>query len=243
MFGYLDTGADTQFVRISRVGPDAAMSGELSDPPSVSTTNLLTGDSIDWTDSLVVLEDGALGRIFFATFDVQKSVTYRLDVRDGGTAPTRASTTVPAASGILPGTPYLNRFGDLEQPLIWQDLPHAREAHVHYRVRGHSTGIDTTVVVTYAGFGDASPRGWTINVTLERDYRLVRRFAANAVGDTSLVLLDFSMSIEAPSQEWTATDEASNIENGSGFFGSVARFKESWSLDSTLIRSLGYRTP
>lgn len=243
LFGYLDSAADTQFVRVSRVRSDEVLSGGLGDPPVVTTTERQTGHSVVWRDSVVVMEDGSPGRIYFSTFDVQTGATYRMDVRDEGAPPTRATTTVPATSGIVVFTPHLNRFGDLEQRLRWEDLPRAREAHVHYRVRGVSSGADTTIAISYIGSGEISARGWTVHVTLDRDSRLVRRFAEQAFGDTSLVLLDVSMSLESPSEEWAVLGEPFNIENGSGFFASVARFRESWSLDSSIVRSIGYRTP
>lgn len=243
LFGYLDSAADTQFVRVSRVRSDEVLSGGVGDPPIVTTTELQTGQSVTWRDSVVVLDDGSFGRIYFSSFDVQTGATYRMDVRDEGASPTQAFTSVPSTSGIVAFTPQRNRFGDLEQALLWKDLPRAREAHVHYRVRGMSSGADTTIAISYVGLGNALTNGWTFDVTLDRDTRLVRRFAEQTIGDTSLVLLDVSMSLESPSEEWTVIGETSNIENGSGFFASVGRFRESWSLDSTIVRSIGYRTP
>ena len=215
----------------------------MGDPPLVTTTNLDTGESTAWTDSVVILDDGSLGTIFFALLEVQAGDTYRMDVRDGAEAITRATTKVPSTAGLAAGTPSRVRSGDLIQPLIWEDLRRGREAHVHYRVLSLPSSADTTIVLTYAGSGEITALGWSIGVMLDRDYRLVRRFIENARGDTALVLIDVSMSIEALSPEWVVTGDATNIENGSGFFASVGRFRESWTLDSTTIRSIGFRAP
>ncbi len=243
VFGYLDTAADTQYVRVARVRSDATFSSDNDDPPLVTTTNLHTGETVVWADSLIRLENGSLGLVYFAGFDIQPSATYRLDVTDEGAEPTRAFTTVPGTNGIIAGTPHPNRFGDLEQTVLWGSIARARDAHVFYQVRTLPTGVDTTIAISYVGLGERAPEGWIFGVTLERDYRLVRRFTESARGDTAIALLDLSMSIEAPSEEWTVTEEASNIENGTGFFASVGRFRESWSLDTTILQSIGYRTP
>lgn len=243
VFGYLDTAADTQFVRVSRLVPDPSGFRDVDDPPSVSTTNLTSGETAVWADSVVELEDGSRGVVYFASFDVQPSTRYRLDVADDGVEPTSGFTTVPGTPGILTGTPIENRFGDLEQTIFWSSIARARNANVHYRVRTLPSRFDTTIVISYPGLGERLPEGWAFSVTLGRDFRLVRRFVESANDDSTIALIDVSMSIEAPSEEWSETGESSNIENGSGFFASVGRFRESWSLDSTTVRSLGYEVP
>lgn len=243
IFGYLDTAADTQFVRISRTRSNESLLGELGDPPVVTITDVGTGETAAWKDSVIALADGSHVRAFFSTFDIQPSVSYRLDVVDDGAEPTQASTTLPGTNGVISGVPRPNRLGDLEQTVVWQDVRRGRDMRVHYRVRSLSTGADTTVVRDYGDAGGVTMDGWLISVALESDSRIVRSLVQSAYGDTAIALLDLSMSIEALSEEWGAAAEAANIENGMGFFASVARFRKSWSLDSTIIRAIGYHTP
>lgn len=243
VFGFLDTAADTQFVRVSHIGSVGTDPEEVDDPPVAISTHLGTGETVAWQDSVITLEDGSLGLVFFASFEVQPATTYRLDVANDGAAPTRAFTTLPGTNGISSSVPRRDRFNDLEQTLFWSNLARARDALVHYHVQALPSGADTTIAVTYIDSGEVTSNGWLIDVSLDRDYRIVRRLVETATGDTALVLLDLSMSIEALSEEWLVTGDATNIENGTGFFGSIARFRESWSLDSTIVQSIGYRTP
>lgn len=242
VFGYLDTAADTQFVRVSRLQSESAFSDAGAPSPNVLSTDLETGVKTAWSDSLVTLADGSSGLVYYAAFDVRPGSQYLLEVSDESEKPTRATTSVPESIGLIAGTPRRNFMDDLEQTVVWSGLPRGREAVVHYRLRTIPSGADTTVAITYRDGGDVHSSGWIVNVTLERDFRVVRNLIRSARGDTAIALLDVSMSIEATSEEWSQS-EASNIENGTGFFASVARLRESWSLDSTIVRSIGFELP
>ena len=52
-----------------------------------------------------------------------------------------------------------------------------------------------------------------------------------------------SLEIEQLSDEWETPEAPVNIENGFGFFGSVARNVETWTLEAADIRQLGYKPP
>ena len=243
VFGYLDTAADTQFVRVSRLQGESVFSDDDGPHPEVVSTDLETGGTITWSDSLVTLAGGEPGLIYYAAFDVRPGTRYALEISDDGKVPTRAFTSVPISNGLLADAPRPNFMNDLEQSIVWSDLRRGRETVVHYRVRTVPSGADTTVAIVYRDGGESHPSGWIVNVTLERDFRVVRNLVRSATGDTAVAFLDVSMSIEAPSDEWAQTEEASNIENGTGFFASVARLRESWALDSTIVRSIGFELP
>lgn len=243
VFGFLDTAADTQYVRVARVQHDAAMLEDVELRPMVSTTNLANGVRTAWEDSAVVLEDGSRGLLHFAAFSALPGVTYRIEISDDPASSTRGFTTVPVTELVQVGMPRRDAFDALQQEIVWRDVGPPAEVALHYRVRALPTRTESTVTVPYVDVGSSSTVGWRVNVMLHRDFGTVRRRVQAAVGDTALVLLDVGMSFDVPSIEWMDVDEASNIDNGTGFFASVGRFFGNWSLDSTTVRAIGYRTP
>ena len=243
VFGYLHTASDTQFVRVSRLQGESVFSEAGLAHPDVRSTDLETGVTTIWADSVVALADGRPGLIYYSALDVRPGSRYLLEVSDGAEAPTRAITSVPGSVGLFVGAPHPNFVDDLEQTVVWSGLRRGRDAVVHYRILTIPSGVDTTVAITYRDAGEVHPSGWLVDVTLERDARVIRNLVLSARGDTAVAFLDVSMSIEAPSEEWSQSEEALNIENGTGFFASVARLRESWALDSTVVRSIGFELP
>ena len=61
--------------------------------------------------------------------------------------------------------------------------------------------------------------------------------------ETAVTLHSLGLEIEQLSDEWQTPDVPMNIENGFGFFGSIARYTVSWTLDAEDLRRLGYRAP
>lgn len=247
VFGYLDTAADTQFIRVTDVrrDPAAALTAativEPDERPRVTTTDVDTGNRIIWRDSLITLDDGAPGLLYFAPFSPRPGVTYRLEITDDASSTTRGFTTIPTSEIIHVEPPRRDGFGDLHQEIFWRDVGAPTGLALQYRVRTLPTRTESTVTIPYTDLGASSTTGWRVDVRLERDRFLVRRRLEEAVGDTVLVLLSIGMTLDVPSIEWVDAEEASNIENGTGFFASVGRFFETWPLDSTAVRRLGYR--
>ena len=52
-----------------------------------------------------------------------------------------------------------------------------------------------------------------------------------------------AVEIEQLSAEWQNPELSVNIENGFGFFGAIARYTLSWTLDEADLKRLGYKTP
>ena len=241
LFGYLDTGRDTQFVRVSPVRksrePDASAPG----PTRVTSTNLKTGEVIAWRDSLVELGDGAFALLFYAPFTPQPGATYALELQSREGQPTRAFTAVPGGSIFERDAPRVDSLGFLRQRTIWRDLPIARQTFVEYRVRPASKPRDTTFVFQYVG--STGGGDWRVDVQLERDRRRMSFASASSFGDTLLTLLGITMRVDAGSPEWNNPESSANIENGLGFFAAVGRFSQSWNLEPNDAVRAGFLRP
>ena len=241
LYGYLDTGLDTQCVRISPVRKDREPDAPASSPTQVTSTNLGTGDVVVWRDSVALLSDGSTALLYYAPFSPQPGAVYALEVRSEAGPPTRAFTSVPDGSVFERDTPRVDSLGFLRQRTVWRDLPQARQTWVEYRVRSASRGKDTTLAFQYVG--STGGGDWRVDVQLERDRRRMSFATASAFGDTLLILLGITMRIEAGSPEWDEPEAGANIENGLGFFGALGRFSESWLLEPDDAVRAGFRRP
>ena len=94
MWGTLDAGADTQFVRIGTVRETADPSTTPLDA-TVSLLRLATGDRAPFRDSLFRFESGFTANTSWTTAPVQPGERYRIDVVGPSGAETRATVTVP----------------------------------------------------------------------------------------------------------------------------------------------------
>lgn len=122
VFGYLDATADTQFVRIEPLR-DSLLIGTSGGPleTRVTSTNVVTGETVVWRDSLFRLgADVPVGN-FYTTSPLSPDATYRFRAEPpGGGATTTAEVTVPPdfprptfadTSGASPGIAVLRVKG------------------------------------------------------------------------------------------------------------------------------------
>ncbi len=245
VFGFLDTAADTQFVRVSPLRETLEPSGELVVPQVVST-HLATGEQTVWQDSIVVLDDGRRGQLFFAQVAVNPGDTYRLEVRGPEGEVTRAVTEVPSRLRIAPqpiargfNQRWVQRVTLLGQPL----LPY--QVTMFYEMT--PPGAEAPIRLSSFFLGDAlSTAGVQVIVNLEFDREEILNRLSLPQIDSTIVLNSINLEIEEVSAEWGRTDTAEapgNVENGFGSFASVARYTISWTLDEAALRRIGYRAP
>ena len=243
--GFLDTAADTHFVRVSPVRETVAPSEE-PEVIQVMTTHLATGAQTVWQDSLVLLDNNRTGRLFFAQIPVGPGETYRLEVRGAEGEMTHAVTRVPPRIRLAPGplVPGFNQRFAQRVTLLDQFLMPFR-ADLIYEVT--LPGSDEPVTLTSFFIGTApGPDGLQVIINLEfhREEILTRLGLPRT--DSTVVLNRIGLEIEQLSAEWSAEDtpEVSGpIKNGFGFFGSVSRYTASWTLDAADLKRLGYRAP
>lgn len=239
--GFLDADADTQFVRVE---PTRTQLEQRADRPlaaTVTTTDLMTGQTVTWRDSLVALDDGGTGHLFIGLFRPQAAHTYRFVVTrpDGGT--TEAQTTVPAPPGLRTFAPDTTFLGQWLQDVALQGLARPPfRTNVYYRW-GTVTPSDSVEalpeqIIPYRGSGQFNGDEWIIEVRLTRDLFQVQ-------GSNRLAFLGVRMEVQLLSPDWPREGEAlvfSNVENGLGFLGAKGRYFVSWRVDETVLMQLGY---
>ncbi len=239
--GFLDTAADTQFVRVEPLRASILGGTDAPLDAVVTSTHLQTGTTTTWRDSLVTLDDGRTGHLFFARFRPVPGGDYRLTVlRPDGRA-TEATTHVPAAPAVRP-TPPTGDTVRLTQRVTLEGLTHpVRDVNVHYLVSSTLTDSIQTITLVYGDAGHPGPQGWDVDVTLARDHRLIlHRFVSANPNDTTLAFFGLNMSFDVPSVEWLTPEVSANVAHGHGFFGAVGRHTVTWRLDTDAVRTLGF---
>ena len=84
VLGYLDTDADTQFVRIVPLRAVVQRDTLDSLDVAVTTTNLESGEVAAWEHNLMKLTDSTYGHVYSAAFDVKPGDTLPVECRATG---------------------------------------------------------------------------------------------------------------------------------------------------------------
>ncbi len=243
--GFLDTATDTHFVRVSPVRETLAASPEPT-AIEVTTTHLETGTQTAWQDSLVLLDNGQMGRLFFAQIPVAPGETHRLEVHGAGDAVTRAVTQVPPRIRLAPGplVPGFNRRFTQRVTLVDQ-MQVPSQVNLIYEVTPPGAAEPVVMTSFFVGTGPG-PDGVQLIVNLEfHREEILTRLGLPRI-DSTVVLNSIGLEIEQLSAEWSIVDTPERpgpVENGFGFFGSVARYTARWTLDPADLQRLGFRAP
>lgn len=241
--GFLDADADTQYVRVDALRATVASdSGSDSVPLGAEVTSLddETGGRVVWQDSLVRLDDGTHGHLFYAPFRPIPGFRYTLAVTSDDGRRTTASTRVPPPLALDVGAVVDTAGREPYQTVTWVGLRRAPETVVvRYVVRAPAAAVDT-FAFSYTPLGDLTPRGLAFDIYLARDRALILNRLGRDPADSSLALVDLQLSIRRRSEAWYGTGEE-NVEAGFGFFGSVSTTAAAWTLDAEGAARVGFR--
>ena len=94
IYGAFDMDFTVQHLRVIPIDTVVSAIDDSIDA-EVTTTDLVTGQSWAWRDSLFSFDDGSVGHVFSAPFRVQQGRTYRTEVVRSDGATTWAETRVP----------------------------------------------------------------------------------------------------------------------------------------------------
>ena len=239
--GFLDADADTQFVRVE---PTRTALEQRADQPltaEVTTTDLMTGETVIWQDSLITLDRGSVGHLFVGLFQPQLGHTYRFSVvREDGIT-TDAETTIPTHPLLRSFLPDTTFFGQWVQNVALQGLnrPPFR-INLLYKW-GPLTTADSLEalpeqLVEYRGAGQFNGEEWILEVRLSQDLFQTQ-------GNNGLAFFRARMEVQLLSEDWpleVGPVPYSNVRNGLGFLGATGRFFVSWRLDEDVLTELGY---
>lgn len=255
VYGYLDTGRDTQYVRVI---PLRRMIGEADEGADavVTSTSAENGERIVWRDSVLQLADGSVGHVFYAPFRPIPDWTYRLEVGrlDGVTS--WAEVTIPPASRAAVMDPTASG-AVVAQRVVWDDVdfPPFR-VEVWYRFMNTRPDLPfREAVVTYDDVGQVTDENdWEVRVQLTRDRSRVTELLGISE-DARLTLLGIGMRLAITDEQWRPPGGVfdreilvqpgtfSNVRNGFGFVGGVNQFTVEWALSKETVDRLGYGFP
>ncbi|HEX7071281.1 MAG TPA: hypothetical protein VF190_10760, partial [Rhodothermales bacterium] len=95
LYGFFNPRSDTQAVRVFPIEPILEPTRPEPLEAIVRSTDLVTGETVVWSDSVVHFSDGTYGHVAYAPFRVEYGHTYRFEVSrpDGNTS--QAEVPVP----------------------------------------------------------------------------------------------------------------------------------------------------
>jgi hypothetical protein len=260
VYGYLDTAVNEQFLRVIQLRTEFAAAGDTSIDAAVTTTEVETGVTTAWTDSLVTFDDGTIGHIFVGRFRPVPGLHYRLNVTRSDGKGASATTLVPPPQNVTVSEPALGFVG-ITQKVLWPQID-----FIPFKVEVWYRTLDTAfeglpfrdAVVLYGDDGGRVGRqtnnGWEIVVRYAEDKKEVGRQLGYGEGDQP-ILLSMGMRLTMSDEQWRPPDGVfnpeilvqpgtfSNVEGGFGFFGSLNQFALEWTLDEQATRTAGYTSP
>ena len=241
VFGFLDAGADTQFVRISTLRDSVALSPGPIDA-EVVLQETATGHTIGLRDSLFVFfqegQDRRIAYNFWTPEPLEPGATYRLTVTRSDGAATRAEVTLP---GALPdpvlfaeGT-FLIPVRDWVQTITVKAVERLADVVVVLRFRDNDTpGQPLRMLrMSYVERLRSIASGVSVTTDIYADLR-------HRLGTTGCpVVVEATAVIAVAGPDWpdlTGIDDetlalpgvVTNIEEGVGFLGGIASRTLPW---------------
>ncbi len=246
LYGYLDPTADHQAIRV------AAITDRLGDSTAVfeaavTSTDLSTGATTVWRDSLVTFPTGATAHVYVADYTPRPGTTHRIEA----TAPDGSSTSVDvdvppiiqASVGNQGSAP-----GEITYPIRFEGAPRVLNGQLRLTVVGFpgedASAARRLVIPIQAVPVEISPDVWQVTIPfLSATRRYMEEEGLLGLG-LRLVVADYVGFVTGESWALPTTDvdalvepgTFSNVEGGFGFVGggyfATARWTPSASVQS-----------
>ncbi len=258
VYGYLNAFDQDHSLRVIAVrrSPEAIdrpVSPQAEIDADVSTTDLTSNVTIRWTHNLVQLDDGTYGHVFTSRFVVRQGHRYRLVVQRSDGAESTAETEVPNLSQPIV-SPAVITPDSVTQDLTWPEAGVPERIEIAYCAKPVGSFSCNDIVINYGRAGRRTESGWVVPVALGRDLLFVRQ----QLGVASSLILELSsveMRFTSLDKNWNAPtgdfdpdvfaqpSALTNVENGFGFWGAVARSIHAWMPDERALSAFGYVPP
>ena len=218
----------------------------------VTSIDLRSGAEHRWEHSLEKLSDGTYGHIFRAKFLVRRSRPYRLEVRRSDGVITSAETKVPSTSLIetTVSAPRVDpETGAITQEIHLAQVPSPWAIDVIYRVGTDFAASPFPLTYGRVGTPDGED-GWRFTVNITED--LDRLSTILNMPPSQIQFPTMGLKIRLLDDNWTPPEGVfdpevlaqpgtlSNVENGYGFWGSIALYQTEWNISSELRGLLGF---
>jgi hypothetical protein len=251
LWGALDPTADRQAIRVVPITPVSSGGGPGATPDVdavVTSTNVQTGETVTWRDSLVTFSDGTTGHVFLADFRPVYDGFYRIEVtRPDGATTSADFQTPPAVEAIRQPTVY-----DLGvyMPVLWPGAPQVNAITIDYTLQDGDCE-EVPFSIAFAGEAEPFEFGWltTINLREEADRVL------QALGDRPHAVLRMRMRAEVASEDWRPPGGVfdpeilvepgtfSNVERGFGLVGGAYEAAIEWEPEAIALQRTAFETP
>jgi hypothetical protein len=249
VYGYLDEQRTDQAIRVIPVTRRNATILDPSDPNAsidavVTTTELVSGQVTRWRHNLELLTDGTYAHIFRTSFNIRAGRSYRLDIVRNDGKMTTAETHVPNFSSrrVSVGERRMDSEGFVVQDVVLPSVPSPWDIKVIYR-------FPFPVYLPYGRVGEPerpegtesgenTPADWRFTIQIDRDIDRLAQILETDPG--SVAWSSMGVQIQLLDDKWTPPLDIfdpeilsqpgalSNVDNGYGFFGSVALLQDIW---------------
>lgn len=238
--GYLDTGVDTQILRVVPIrGALERPVDSVDERPTVSTTRLDDGVRTVWRDSVVTLDDGSAGLVYVARFDPLPGNRYRLEVT-GERGTTHAEVLVPTTA-FDSSTVRTSQFPSLiDYPIFWPGIRDVIATDVFYQFSAGARVYRKWVLYQGDDRGKLESDTWRFIVRFIRDREVMTEVSGSS-GELALSCMVVRLGVTSPGWQpppGGVFDPAlhiqpgvfSNVADGLGWFGAVTRVSVAWPL-------------
>lgn len=267
LYGVLNPHADTQFVHVFPI--EGTLEHASPEPLAArfTSTDLVSGETRVWADSVIRDQWGQYGHVFWAPFRVAYDHAYRLEVVGAEGEASRVDVAVPPRVRDVLGEPEVWRGSVLVPLRLEGAAPHLAQVTVHFWGRGIEgfEGISPIyylgeVTLPYSGRLQETPEGWVVPVDLREGYgvlyeEIVKEVPAEMLEQHGIDLLLITVDLIVASEAWNLPEGAAdplaqahpevmtNVENGYGFVGAGYRIRHQWRPPVEALQAAGFVPP
>ena len=255
LYGYLNPAIDRQALRVAPILSTIDATAPEALDAVVTSTEVGSGQTVTWRDSVVTYRDGSIGHIFVADYTPTPGATVAVDVAasDGRTA--RVEVEVPPLARAAIGQPF-NVDGLTTYPVTVRDVPRVIGGTLRLSVTGVPTApADTTVLEIPIREFDIRQEGaeWVVVVPfLQATQAYLQRVNLFGVG---LRLIEAEFGAFVANDAWALPpggfdEEAiiepgtfSNVTGGFGFVGAGYESPVRWVPAPGTLARAGFSVP
>lgn len=259
VYGVFSPTLDTQAVLVFPIEPTLGERAAGALDAVVTSTDLVTGETRTWRDSLVANVNGGAEHVFWSRFRAVYGHRYRLRVERSDGEAAEVEVEVPVRAGIEIEEPTVS-VGRVSQGVrVTAPVPRLLDVVVSYRIRTRPDGGPESVTsyrVDYTAQARPGGDGWIVPVNLSRDYDDLAQIAsgwADWQPGFGLTLLDMEVTLIAADAAWDPPGGTfdpdllvqpglfSNVTGGFGFVGAGYRLRRLWVPPAEYAERAGFR--
>ncbi|MGI9175801.1 MAG: hypothetical protein ACR2GR_10840 [Rhodothermales bacterium] len=233
LYGYLDSAADTQFIRVSPLR-DSLFARAAPLDVTLTLEHVASGRTSVWRDSLFRFRGGGLAHNFWSQEPIEPSGIYRMTISRpdgaGSTALVQLPPDFPTPTiSVLPFAPdiYITTIG----------VERLAEIRMTYHLRDVRTGVRTTFPRSFLDrlrpFSEANVEGWSLQFIPDEVLADVQTLRG-----PDLEVLSIDLFIAAAGPDWpdlegidletlALPETVKNVEGGVGYVGGIVS-KGTW---------------